>query len=107
VAEGSSKLRALKRIVVELRGAKNNQTIKDLDRIAKEFECASETTRANENRIYYAPFVDINYARVTVAIPHKGKVLKVYVGYFIQMLEEVIDRIEQIQKEQGGGTNEE
>ncbi len=97
----------LKRIVRDLRGAKNNQTIKDLDVVATEFGCSVETTSASENRIYYSPFRDPNPARVTVAIPHRGKVKMRYVQYFIGMLEDVVARLEQVKKEQEGGDPDE
>jgi hypothetical protein len=103
VADGSNRLRELRRLVGDLRRARNNQTIKDLEGLAKEFECSSEITSANENEIFYAPFTDLNPARVTVAIPHRGKVKKRYVQYMIQMFEDVIDRIEQIERDQEEG----
>lgn len=88
-------LAKLKKLVADLRRAKNNQAIKDLDAVADEFGCFTQTTEDDENRIYYAPFKELNPARVTVAIPHRGKVKLPYVVRFIRMLENVIWKLEQ------------
>ena len=71
---------------------------------ADAFGCSYDTTAAHENRIYYAPFLDLNTPRVTVAIPHHGKVKSAYIiKYLLPMFEEVIERLEEIKKEQEEG----
>lgn len=97
-------IRSLKRLLDRLKGSKNNQSINDLDNIATAFGCIIKTTKSNENRIYYAPYKEINPNRITVAIPHPRRtVLSVYVGKVTKMLEEIISKRE---LEQGGDNND-
>lgn len=96
-------IKKLKRVVRDLRSAKNNQTIKSLDKIAELFGCEIDTNSANENRLYYAPFKDLQHARAAVAIPHGGKaeVLSAYVGKLLTMLNEIIERLDEEQGKDG------
>jgi len=84
--------KSLRKLLRGLKQAKGSQHIRDLDKIAAEFGCRSETTSSDENRVYYPPHKDMGL--VNVAVPHRrgDAVLKNYVSRFIRMLEEIADR---------------